>query len=216
MVEKKLKTAFRGYSKKDVHDYVAELDSEMKAKIALLERATDEAKSEIVNLEGEYARALEGKDNRIEELISAKVASDKVAEQAQSKIEELTRKLNEINDTGIKLRDEISELRTAKAELYEKISALEEERSKIPSALIAAEEKAGIMIEDAKKRADIILSDVGDLTKSKITNAEENYKKIMAESDNFRRKVIISRQNLIAAMTAYKKALDDVLSDRKD
>ena len=213
MVEKKLKSSVFGYNKEDVHSYVEDLDREMRAKIIMFEDNLSAARGEAQSERESYQRALKGKDDRIDELISAKVASEKALTEAKLTIEELEAQLTKAKEQI----DELTTLQEARAartaELLEKISTLEAERSRIPSALLVAQEKATEIIETAKKKADTIIADADSLAGSRLVDAENEHRRIVAESEDFRRKVIVSRQNLIAAMAAYKKALDEALSD---
>ncbi len=213
MVEKKLKNSVFGYNKEDVHSYVEDLDREMKAKIIMFEDNLTSARSEARAERESYERALQGKDSRIDELVSAKVASEKALKEAELTIKELTLKLNSEAEHSAALSAQIAENAKRTSELLEKISQLEAERSRIPSALLIAEEKANDMLAQAKQKADVIISDASALANQRMVGAENEYRKLVAENEDFRRKVIVSRQNLIAAMAAYKKALDDALAD---
>ncbi len=216
MVEQRLKHSFRGYNKSDVHAYVAKLDNDMKVKIALYEDRLTETKKEMEELENSYNRSLEGKDLRIEELISAKVSFEKACEESAGNASELSENLAEAQNKLKILEKENAALKEENMGLLSKISVLEAERSSIPSALIAAEEKAKSVINGAQKRADDIISGAVRLSDDKIAAAENEYKKLVAQSEDFKRKVIVSRQNLIAAMQAYKEALDEALEGGKE
>lgn len=213
MVEKKLKNSMFGYNKEDVHSYVEDLDREMRAKIIMFENNITAERNEAREERESYERALKGKDARIDELISAKVASEKALSEAKLTIEELNIQLLKAKEQADELNSQLEARAQRTADLLEKISVLEAERSRIPSALLIAEEKASEMVENAKLKADTIIADASALADQRIVSAENEYRKILAESEDFRRKVIVSRQNLIAAMAAYKKALDDALSD---
>lgn len=212
MVEKKLKSSIFGYNKEDVHTYVEDLDREMRAKIIMFENNLTSAQSEARQEREDYERTIRGKDARIDELISAKVASEKALTKAQLTIEELNLMLEKAKNEAQQLTLQLEARAARTADLLEKISVLEAERSRIPSALLIAEEKANEMLESAKLKADTIVSDASALADQRLLSAENEYKKVMAESEDFRRKVIVSRQNLIAAMSAYKKALDEALN----
>ena len=213
MVEKKLKSSMFGYRKEDVHSYVENLDREMRAKIIMFEDNLTAERNEAQEERENYERTLKSKDARIDELISAKVASEKALTEANLTIEELNIQLVKAKEEAEALNKQLDARALRTAELLEKISVLEAERSRIPSALLIAEEKANEMVENAKLKADTIISDASALADQRLLAAENVHRKIIAESEDFRRKVIVSRQNLIAAMTAYKKALDDALSD---
>ncbi len=213
MVEKKLKSSMFGYKKEDVHTYVEDLDREMRAKIIMFENNLTAERNEAQEERENYERAIRGKDARIDELISAKVASEKLLTEAKLTIEELNIQLSRAKEEAEQLNAQLEARAKRTADLLEKISVLEEERSRIPSALLIAEEKANEMVESAKLKADTIIADAAALADQRKLSAENEYKKIVAESESFRRKVIVSRQNLIAAMAAYKKALDDALSE---
>lgn len=213
MVEKKLKNSMFGYNKEDVHTYVENLDREMRAKIIMFENNLTAERSEAQEERENYERALKGKDARIDELISAKVASEKELSEARLSIEELNIQLARAKEQADDLNRQLEARAQRTADLLEKISVLEAERSRIPSALLIAEEKADEMVKSAKLKADTIIADASALADKRMIDAENEYKKVVAESEDFRRKVIVSRQNLIAAMAAYKKALDDALSD---
>ena len=212
MVERKLKNSFIGYKKEDVHAYVAELDREMKAKIAMFEENLEAAAKEAEAINENHARALKGKEQRIDELVSARATSDRELEEARIVSDDLTRKLNHANEEIARQLKELEALKLKNAELLERVSHLEEERDLIPAVLINAETKAEEVLNKAKKKADEVINEAAALADKKVLTAENERKKIEAESEEFRRKVIVSRQNLIAAMSAYKKALDDALS----
>ena len=213
MVEKKLNNAFRGYKKADVHAYFEELDKEMKTKIAMYEQCLSNSMKEATEKSAEYERALMGKDSRIDELISAKVSCEKTLGDAQHTIEELTQKLNNALGDVETLKATLNSEQEQKELLNEKIRELEVERGLISTTLLKAEERADELVSSARKKADLILDDASKLAGDKLQVAEDEYKKLVKSSDDFKRKVIISRQNLIAAMEAYKKALDDALAD---
>ena len=213
MVEKKLKSSMFGYNKEDVHSYVENLDREMRAKIIMFENNLSAAQTEVQEERENYQRVLDSKDARIDELISAKVASEKALAEANLTIEELNIQLANAKQQAEELNSQLEARARRTAELLEKLSVLEEERSKIPSALLIAEEKANEMVKNAKLKADTIIADASSLADQRMVEAQNEYRKIVADSEDFRRKVIVSRQNLIAAMAAYKKALDDALSD---
>ncbi|MBQ3053442.1 MAG: hypothetical protein IJC89_00875 [Clostridia bacterium] len=224
MVEKKLRSSVRGYNKEDVHTYIAVLDSSMKEKIIAYENNLIQAKKDAQKQDEEFMQALKGKDQRIEELISAKVASEKVAQEASQEIKELAGRINALELDIERKNAEISAITASKTELESQLNVLLQERDKIPEVLIKAEEKADSVIgqaekkaetvvQSAKKDAEDILAQASKIAENRLESAEEKYKKVLAESDEFKRKVIISRQNLIAAMSAYKKALDEALAD---
>ncbi len=213
MVEKKLNISFRGYKKEDVHAYFEELDKEMKTKITMYEQYLSNSMKEATETRSEYERALVGKDSRIDELISEKVAIDKRLEEASVKIEELTQKLNDSHNETQRLTGALAAEKEQIALLNEKIQEFESERGRISAALLVAEKRADELLDSARQKADLILDDASSLAGKKLQEAEAEYQKLLKDSDDFKRKVIVSRQNLIAAMAAYKKALDDALAD---
>ena len=83
------------------------------------------------------------------------------------------------------------------------------------AAKLAGLKKVPVIVREYTTQQVMEISLIENIQREDLNPIEEAvaYKKLIEESEDFKRKVIISRQNLIAAMSAYKKALDDALQE---
>ncbi|MBR2846758.1 MAG: hypothetical protein IKC41_03270 [Clostridia bacterium] len=204
MKNEKLSSSLFGYSKKAVHEYLAEMSTKSEEELNKYAGEVKSAQDEIESLKAENkkgAAEIAKLRERIED-------NDILNKQYMKEIGDAKAELARLTEMVKNLTDE-------KNALSASLSAIEAEKAAISAALISARQKADSIVEGAKMEADDVMQKLAIEREEQLRIAAIDMENAKAAINKTTGELVSLKQEVIAAMNKYKSELEYIISEYK-